>query len=85
MKIIICDDQAVVRDGLEMLLTLEKDIEVLGTAQDGAEAFGVGDTKPTRFGFNGLENARYERYRSHTSDPGKVSCGQSTGADHLRR
>jgi len=38
MKIIICDDQAVVRDGLEMLLTLEKDIEVLGTAQDGAEA-----------------------------------------------
>lgn len=38
MKIIICDDQAVVRDGLEMLLTLEKDIEVLATGQDGAEA-----------------------------------------------
>ena len=38
MKIIICDDQAVVRDGLEMLLTLEKDIQVLGTAQDGDEA-----------------------------------------------
>lgn len=38
MKIIICDDQAVVRDGLEMLLTLEKDFEVIGTAQDGAEA-----------------------------------------------
>ena len=38
MQIIICDDQAVVRDGLEMLLTLEKDIQVLGTAQDGAEA-----------------------------------------------
>ncbi|GAB4418559.1 MAG: response regulator transcription factor [Anaerolineales bacterium] len=38
MKIIICDDQAVVRDGLEMLLNLEKDIQVIGTAQDGAEA-----------------------------------------------
>ncbi len=38
MNIIICDDQAVVRDGLEMLLTLEKDIEIIGTAQDGAEA-----------------------------------------------
>jgi DNA-binding NarL/FixJ family response regulator len=37
MKIIICDDQAVVRDGLELLLGLEKDIEVIGTAQDGAE------------------------------------------------
>jgi len=38
MKIIICDDQAVVRDGLEMLLNLEKDIDVIGTAQDGDEA-----------------------------------------------
>jgi len=25
MKIIICDDQAVVRDGLELLLSLEKE------------------------------------------------------------
>ncbi len=37
MKVIICDDQAIVRDGLEMLLALEKDIEVVGLAQDGAE------------------------------------------------
>jgi len=38
MKIILCDDQAVIRDGLEMLLNLEKDFEVVGLAQDGAEA-----------------------------------------------
>ncbi len=38
MKVIICDDQAIVRDGLAMLLNLEKDIEVVGQAQDGAEA-----------------------------------------------
>ncbi len=38
MKVIICDDQAIIRDGLEMLLTLERDIEVLAQAQDGAEA-----------------------------------------------
>jgi len=38
MKIIVCDDQAIVRDGLELLLKLEKDIEVIGVAQDGAEA-----------------------------------------------
>jgi DNA-binding NarL/FixJ family response regulator len=38
MKVIICDDQAIIRDGLEMLLKLEKDIEVVGQAQDGAEA-----------------------------------------------
>lgn len=38
MKVIICDDQTIIRDGLEMLLKLEKDIEVLGQAQDGTEA-----------------------------------------------
>jgi DNA-binding NarL/FixJ family response regulator len=36
MKVIICDDQAIVRDGLTMLLKLEPDIEVVGTAEDGA-------------------------------------------------
>lgn len=35
---IICDDQAIVRDGLALLLKLEPDIEVLGTAEDGAAA-----------------------------------------------
>ena len=38
MKVLICDDQAIVRDGLELLLNLEHDIEVVGLAQDGAEA-----------------------------------------------
>ncbi len=38
MKVIICDDQAIIRDGLAMLLNLEKDIEVVAQAQDGAEA-----------------------------------------------
>jgi DNA-binding NarL/FixJ family response regulator len=38
MKILLCDDQAVIRDGLEMLLNLEKDFQVIGSAQDGAEA-----------------------------------------------
>ncbi len=38
MKVVICDDQAIVRDGLELLLKLERDIEVIGLAQDGAEA-----------------------------------------------
>ena len=38
MKIIICDDQAIVRDGLAMLLKLEPDMQVVGTAGDGASA-----------------------------------------------
>ena len=38
MKVIICDDQDIVRDGLELLLKLEHDIEIVGIAGDGAEA-----------------------------------------------
>lgn len=38
MKVIICDDQAIVRDGLVMLLKLEPDIDIVGTAENGAEA-----------------------------------------------
>lgn len=38
MKVLVCDDQAIVRDGLELLLKLEADIEVIGSAQDGVEA-----------------------------------------------
>ena len=34
----ICDDQDIVRDGLRLLLKLERDIEILGVARDGAEA-----------------------------------------------
>ncbi len=69
MKIIICDDQAVVRDGLEMLLNLEKDIEVVGTAQDGAEAVELAAQKKPDImlmdlkmpGMNGIEATRQIR------------------------
>ena len=47
MKVIICDDQAIVRDGLAMLLKLDPDIEVVGTAEDGAVAVEmVADKRP---------------------------------------
>lgn len=38
MRIVICDDQAITREGLAMLLNLEPDIEVVGMAEDGAQA-----------------------------------------------
>lgn len=38
MRILICDDQAITREGLAMLLTLERDLEVIGMAEDGAQA-----------------------------------------------
>ena len=45
MKVLICDDQAIVRDGLEMLLKLEPDIQVVGLADDGAAAVEMVESK----------------------------------------
>src|SRR5205809_61093 len=38
IKVVICDDQEIVRDGLALLLKLDPEIEVVGLAQNGAEA-----------------------------------------------
>jgi DNA-binding NarL/FixJ family response regulator len=62
----ICDDQAIIRDGLEMLLRLEEDIEIVGLAQDGAEAVQLAAAKSPDLvlmdlkmaGMNGVEATR---------------------------
>jgi DNA-binding NarL/FixJ family response regulator len=43
MKVIICDDQSIVREGLAMLLKLEPDIQIIGMADDGAAAIELVD------------------------------------------
>lgn len=74
IKVIICDDQAIIRDGLELLLRLEKDIQVVGVAQDGAEAILLAAEKLPNLvlmdlkmpGINGVEATR--RIRSQHPD-----------------
>ena len=74
IKVIISDDQAIIRDGLEMLMKLEKDIEVLGLAQDGAEAVELVEANPPDLvlmdlkmpGMNGVEATR--RIRANYPD-----------------
>jgi len=44
MRLLICDDQAIIRDGLTMLLNLEKDMEIVGSARDGGEAITLAAT-----------------------------------------
>jgi DNA-binding NarL/FixJ family response regulator len=38
IRVVLCDDQALVRDGFRMILTAEADIDVVGEAAEGAEA-----------------------------------------------
>lgn len=71
MKVLICDDQALIRDSLELLLKLEKDIEVVGHAQEGAEAVEQTERRQPDLvlmdlkmpGVNGIEATRQIRAR----------------------
>ena len=38
IRVLICDDQTVVRDGLEAILSTDDEIEVVGVARHGQEA-----------------------------------------------
>ena len=38
MRILICDDQTITSDGLELMLNLEQDMDVVGMAPNGADA-----------------------------------------------
>ncbi len=38
IRVLICDDQVITAEGLKLMLDLEPDIQVVGVAQDGAEA-----------------------------------------------
>ena len=47
VRVLICDDQAVVCEGLELILNADPEIEVVGLAYDGSEALEmVPDTQP---------------------------------------
>jgi two-component system, NarL family, response regulator LiaR len=46
IRVLICDDHAVVRQGLRTFLDLQEDIEVIGEAGDGAEALAAIERDP---------------------------------------
>jgi two-component system, NarL family, response regulator NreC len=66
IRIILCDDHAVIRRGLRLLLEEQPDFEVVGEGNDGREAVALADTlKPdiavldiTMANLNGIEAAR---------------------------
>ncbi|MBV7275381.1 response regulator transcription factor [Clostridium thailandense] len=41
IKILIADDQTLMRDGLKTILELEENFEIIGTAKDGTEVLGL--------------------------------------------
>ena len=69
IRILICDDQEVVREGLRVILSSAPNLEVVGVAQDGAEALElVSQTRPDLVlmdlkmpGLNGIQATRQIR------------------------
>ena len=47
IRVLIADDQPIVRTGLTMLLDAQPDIDVVGAAADGLEAVRVAPLRPT--------------------------------------
>ena len=41
IKILICDDQQIVREGLEKILSTDQELKVVGMASDGLEALAL--------------------------------------------
>lgn len=72
IRVLICDDQAVVCDGLEMILSADPEIQVVGLAYDGQEALqAVAEKQPDIVlmdlkmpGMNGIQATReiHRRY-----------------------
>ena len=52
IRVLIADDQRVVREGLSMLVALLDDVQVVGTACDGAEAVQLAEAHHPESGTN---------------------------------
>ena len=68
IRLVIADDQAVVRAGLSVILGAEEDIEVVGEAADGAEAIALARELRPRRRMHGHPHARDRRHRGNAGD-----------------
>jgi DNA-binding NarL/FixJ family response regulator len=69
ITVLICDDQAIVTEGLQVILESDPDVQVVGIARDGAEAIELVETHHPRMvlmdlkmpGMNGIHATRHIR------------------------
>ena len=83
VRVLICDDQTVVRDGLEAILSTDDEIEVVGAGWNGQEAVDlVRGAAPGRRA-DGPANARAERRAGDRAAAQALARHPGTGADDV--
>ena len=68
VRVVIADDQTLVRAGFRMILDARDDIEVVGEAEDGAEAATLADDRGPRRRVDGRADAGRRRDRGDPTD-----------------
>ena len=86
IRVVLADDQALVRAGFRSLLDAEPDIEVVGEAADGAQAVASPARSPPRRRAHGHPDARGRRPRRHRdrSPPTRARRGPGRHAHDVR-
>ena len=72
IRVLIADDKRVVRDGLNMRVTLINGVEVVGTACDGAEAVRLAGRTPDEIMMD-------LRCLASTASPPRRTCAAAVG------
>jgi hypothetical protein len=85
IRVLIADDQRVVRDGLSMLVALIDGVQVVGAASDGGEALALALAHYPRRGPDGPAHARHGWDHRDRPTPPAGPGRSGPGADHLRR
>ena len=67
IRLLLADDEALIRAGLRMILEAEDDLEVVGEAANGREALEVAGRERPDGDLDGRADARDERHRGNAA------------------
>ena len=85
IRVLLVDDDALVRAGLSMMLNGSDGLVIVGEAEDGDQVPARGGEAPARRGADGPADAPGGRDRRHQAAARRATAARGHRADHLRR